>query len=245
MTTGLSGMLEALTGSAVALIVVLGVGVPFIYIHVIEGSAPPPLALSSQPAGAASSSGTSSSTASEQPAKPASLTGSYEVASGSQAGYRVKEVLAGQHATAVGRTGQVSGSMRISGDTVESAAFTVDMASVKSDRSERDNQFRGRIMDTSKYPTGSFKLTKPMTLVGAPQIGKVVTETAVGELTLHGTAKPVSLQLHAERTSSGVQVTGTTTITYGDYGIGNPSFGSFVSVGSSGSFEVLLNLAKT
>lgn len=79
--------------------------------------------------------------------------------SGSEAGYRVDEILFGQNATAVGRTSGVEGEMTISGTTVEAATVTVDMASVSSDESRRDNQFRGRIMAVGTYPTATFTLS--------------------------------------------------------------------------------------
>ena len=104
------------------------------------------------------------------------------------------------------------------------------MASVTSDRSQRDGQFQGRIMDVAEFPTGSFTLTKPISIGSIPPTGKVMTLAAIGNLTLHGTKRPITLSLQAERTSTGIQVSGTTTISYGDYGIANPSFGGFVSV---------------
>ena len=51
----------------------------------------------------------------------------WSIAPGSQAGYRVGEVLAGQDSTAVGRTNVVTGSMNIKGTSVESGSFTADM----------------------------------------------------------------------------------------------------------------------
>jgi polyisoprenoid-binding protein YceI len=216
---------------AIALLAVLLVGVPYFYIHVIEGPAPAPLALSTASPAATTEAGP--------------IAGSYRVGSGSIAGYRVDEVLAGQHTTAVGRTTEVTGSMTIAGDRVTTASFVVQMGSVTSDRSQRDGQFQGRIMDVAQFPTGSFTLTKPIAIGSVPQAGKVISVSAAGNLTLHGTTRPITLSLHAERTSTGIQVSGTTTIAYGSYGIDNPSFGGFVSVGNSGAFEVLLNLVRT
>jgi polyisoprenoid-binding protein YceI len=224
------------TASAVIVIAALVVGVPYVYIHAIEGSSPAPLAL---PVAAA----TTSSSGTAAPAT-SSVAGSYTVGSGSKAGYRVHEVLAGQSTTAVGRTSKVTGKMVISGHTITTASFTVDMASVTSDRSQRDGQFRGRIMDTAKYPTGTFVLTKPIALASVPPAGKVVSVPATGRLTLHGTTRQVTLTLKAERVGAAVEVTADAPIRYGDYGIDNPSFGGFVSVGNSGDLEVLLDLVK-
>jgi polyisoprenoid-binding protein YceI len=238
-TSGARRHWKGLLLTVVLLLLLLGVGLPFAYIHFIEGNAPPPLALPT------SSPQSTATPALGGPASGGSLAGSYHVAAGSQAGYRVKETLAGQHATAVGRTSRVSGSMTIVGHRVVAASFMVDMASVTSDRSERDDQFHGRIMDVAQFPTGSFTLTQPIVISPVPPLGSVVTEPATGNLTLHGTTRPVRLTLRAERTTSGIEVTGTTTISYGEFGISNPSFGGFVSVGDSGAFEVLLDLAKS
>jgi polyisoprenoid-binding protein YceI len=232
----------AVLGGA-GLLVALVVGGPYVYIHAFEGSQPAPLALSDVPMSTApasdhSSSGTPSS-------RPGSLDGVWRVTEGSQAGYRVNETLAGQSTTAVGRTSAVTGSITISAKAVTAASFTVQMASVTSDRDQRDQQFSGRIMDTAQYPTGTFVLTMPIVLGKAPKIGKVITVQATGTLTLHGTTRPVTFSVSAKRTNDQIAATGEIPITYGDYNIDNPSFGGFVSVGSSGTVEFLLVLTKS
>lgn len=219
----------ALAGAVVTLAVLL-VGVPYVYIHVIEGTPPKALSLGEVPSPAAGTAPTGS----------ARVAGTWVVGAGSTAGYRVHETLAGQSTTAVGRTSAVTGSLTITGTAVTAASFTVQMAKVTSDRSERDGQFAGRIMDTAKYPTGTFVLTRPIDLHSIPAIGRTISATATGRLTLHGTTRIVSFPLQARRTETQIAVTGDIAIAYGDYGIDNPSFGGFVSVGSGGSIEFLL-----
>ncbi len=85
---------------AVSLLVVVGVGGPFVYIHFINGPAPAPLAL---PSPKATTTKTSSS----------AIDGTWSVGKGSIVGYRVEEVLVGQNTTAVGRTSEVTGSIAI------------------------------------------------------------------------------------------------------------------------------------
>lgn len=227
--------------AAVVVIVALTVGVPYLYIHAIEGKPPATLSLKDVPS-STSSRGTSS--ASTDTPTTGSLDGTWTVTSGSQAGYRVNETLAGQSTTAVGRTSAVTGSLTISGTSVTSASFTVQMASVTSDRSQRDQQFSGRIMDTAQYPTGTFVLTKPIALGTVPAVGKTVTVTATGKLTLHGTTRQVTFSMSAKRTATEIAVTGDIPISYGDFNIDNPSFGGFVSVGNSGTVEFLIVAAK-
>ena len=173
----------------------------------------------------------------------ASLDGTWKVASGSTAGYRVKETLFGQSATAVGRTTAVTGEFTLAGTTVPTASFSVDLTQVSSDRSQRDGQFQGRIMDTAQFPTATFELTNPIDLGSVPANGVEITPKATGKLTLHGTTKTVTVDLTAKRTGNNIQVLGSIPITFADYGIDNPSGGP-ASVGDNGTLEFLLVLAK-
>jgi polyisoprenoid-binding protein YceI len=212
----------------VALLVV--VGGPFVYFHFIEDKAPPRLSIS---------------TATVPPtvagAQRAPLAGTWKIGRGSIVRYRVKETLFGQSATAVGSTNTVTGSMTITGTQLTKAAFTVDMTTVKSDRSQRDGQFQGRIMDTSQFPTGTFTLTSPVALAPVPKDNVEADYTAKGKLTLHGTTNDVTLTLQTRRVGNVIQVVGNTPIRFADYDIGNPSGGP-ASVGSAGTLEFQLQL---
>jgi polyisoprenoid-binding protein YceI len=225
-----------LAGAAVA-VVVLVVGGVFVYIHFISGPAPAPLSLKSAISPAA--------TESPGAAAPAgTLAGSWRVTSGSVVGYRVNEVLAGQNNVAVGRTGDLSGSMTVKGTTVTAASFTVQMATIKSDESQRDAQFNGRIMQTATYPTGTLKLTAIISLAPVPADGVIRTYRASADLTLHGQTRPVTFPLQAERTSAGVEVSGSIPITFANWGISNPSFAGFVTTRNHGELEFLIKFSK-
>lgn len=232
----------------IAVLVVLGVGGPFIYFHFIEGKAPAPLTLSSSTPTTVGASSTSVSTAStatgSSSASSSSANGVWKVVAGSTAGYRVKETLLGQSHTAVGRTTALTGSVTISGVDVTAASFSVDLTQVKSDSSERDSQFQGRIMDTSEYPTATFTLTKPIALGTVPADGTTITATATGNLTMRGTTRSVTLQVEARKAGTTIQVSGSTPITFSDYNIDNPSGGP-ASVGNTGTLEFLLDLSHT
>jgi polyisoprenoid-binding protein YceI len=230
-------------------VVVLAVGVPFAYIHFIEGPAPAPLHLGSQPGGTTSppaapsvTPSTSASGGGSGPAVP--VAGTWQAGSGSVVGYRVKEVLLGQDNIAVGRTNSVTGQLTIKGTTVTAATFTVKMATIHSDQSQRDAQFDGRIMDVATYPTGTFALTKPISIAPLPASGAVRTYHATGTLTLHGHTRPVSFPLSAERSPAGIKVSGSIPVTFADWSIPNPSFGSFVTTQNHGVLEFLLVLSK-
>ncbi len=118
------------------------------------------------------------------------------------------------------------------------------MTTVKSDQSQRDGQFQGRIMDTSTYPTATFILTQPIQLGSLPADGVTVTARR------HGQADPARHDQdgHLSRSRpAGPEApspsSGTIPITFADYGIDNPSGGP-ATTASSGSLEFLLNFSK-
>ena len=214
-------------------VVVLVVGGTFVYIHFISPDAPAPLTFSS------------AATGSDAPSPLVGGTdGTWKATDASVVGYRVKEVLFGQDNEAAGRTNAVTGQLTIAGTTVNTASFTVDMTKVSSDSGQRDGQFRGRIMDTSEFPTATFELTQPIQLQSIPANLQQITVKATGKLTLHGVTKDVTTDLTARLNGSNLEVNGTIPITFSDYGIDNPSGGP-ASVGDNGQIELLLVFQKT
>lgn len=226
---------------AVVVALVLFVGGPFLYINVIKEDAPPPLALPSPTTTAGGGTGATTSGGSAG-GSGSGLAASYAVADGSQVGYRVEEVLFGQSTEGVGRTSDVTGTLAVDGTTITAAELTVDMTTVASDSTQRDGQFRGRIMDTDAFPTATFRLTEPVELATVPADGETVTATATGDLTLKGETRSVTVDLQVQRSGDAFTVQGSIPITFADYGIANPSGGP-AQVGDTGTLEMLVVFA--
>jgi polyisoprenoid-binding protein YceI len=214
---------------AAAVLVVAGT---FVYIQFIRDDPPPKLTLEAD-------------TSATVPSGDGTIDGTWSAASeGTQVGYRVNEVLFGQKAEAVGRTSDVTGSLTIEGTTVTTAEVEADMTTVESDENRRDNQFQGRIMETSRFPTATFTLNDPIELESEPAAGQVVTKTATGKLTLHGTTKEITVELSAQWDGGDtIKVQGEIPITFDDYGIPNPSFGG-ITTEDHGSLELLVVFTK-
>ena len=127
--------------------VVLGIGAGFA-VFVLRGSdAPPPPSLSEA--------ATATPGAAAAPAGRAT----WEVVPGDPTfvGYRVREEFASFGVRdAVGRTGDVTGTARVNGDTIEGAQLETDMTTLRSDESRRDNALRGRAIETARFPTATF-----------------------------------------------------------------------------------------
>jgi polyisoprenoid-binding protein YceI len=220
------------------LAVLAGVLGPYVYIHFIEGPAPAKLELPT------SSQSTTSNSSQEPATTSSSLEGTWNVASGSTAGYRVQEVLLGQTATAVGRTDKIWGSLTIAGATVTKGTFTVNMASVVSDQSQRNARFAGPIMDVSRYPTATLTIASPISLGTIPVTGTVTKLNAVGDLDMHGVTKSVSFPVSAERVGNEIDALADISIPFSEWNIGNPSIGGFVTTANTGTLEVLLHLTQ-
>lgn len=230
------------TKTLIALVVsvlVLVVGGPWVYINLIKDDAPDELSLQSttDTSGAVAPTSTSGSTTTNE------VSGAWTIAQDSVVGYRVKEVLFGQDTEGVGRTSQVTGSLTIADSAVTEAEFTVDMASIESDSDKRDSQFRGRIMDTTTYPTATFTLTTPITLPESAVSGAPLTVDATGDLSLRGTSKSVTFPLEAEFTDGAIRVAGRINIVFADWSIPNPGFGG-ITTEDNGDLEVLLTFSR-
>lgn len=167
------------------------------------------------------------------------IDGTWQIAAGSQAGYRVKETLFGQSSEAAGRTDDVTGQFLIAGTEVTSGSFAVDMTTVASDQSRRDGQFRGRIMNVSQFPTSTFTLARAVNFGSVPDDGATVSADATGNLMLRGTTKNVTIPLTAKRSGERIEVAGNIEIVFADWGIPNPSGGP-AQTADEGELEFLL-----
>ncbi|MFC8599844.1 YceI family protein [Isoptericola sp. NPDC057191] len=169
---------------------------------------------------------------------PAALGGTWDVAAGSTAGYRVHEVLRGADATVTGRTDQVTGQVTVEGGTLTAGEVHVDVASIATDEPPRDAYFRGSVMDVGTFPTASFTLTEPVRLTaGATDVD------LTGELTVHGVTRDVVVPAQVAGDDGGVQVVGSAPVTFADHGVTPPALG-FVRVDDHGSVEFSLHLER-
>jgi polyisoprenoid-binding protein YceI len=161
------------------------------------------------------------------------------ISDASELGYRVKEILFGVDTEGVGRTNQITGSLAIDGTQVTDAEFVVDVATIESDDSRRDNQFRGRIMSTDEFPEAVFTLTAPIQLGTEATEGATVETTATGDLTLRGVTNPVTFDVSARLENGKIGVLGDIPVVFNDYGISNPSTGG-ITTEDNGLLEFVL-----
>lgn len=236
-------------GAVLVLLVVVG---PFVYINAIRDDPPRKLSLGDTTSTTANGSRSSDEKTTSTTATggdsvavlPGSLDGTWEVAQGSQVGYRAKEVLFGQDAEAVGRTSDVTGTFTFTSTTLQAAEFTVDMTTVRSDESRRDGQFQGRIMDTKTYPTAGFRLTAPTTVEALPAKGVTIDLSVSGTFTIRGVTRNVNVPLKVRNNGGTIEINGLFPVIFSDYGIPDPSYGP-ATVQDRGEIEFLLTFERT
>jgi polyisoprenoid-binding protein YceI len=187
------------------------------------------------------------------PTPPAVPTGTWTVATGSLAGYRVKELFAGQSSKheAVARTSTVSGSLTVSGDSagykVSDVSITVGLADLQSkdqvagrDVSQRDGVV-SRQLDVQQFPTATFTVVSasvPAAVTTVP-----VDVTAAGRLTIHGVTKDVTVNAKAQVAGDKVEIAGSIAINMTDYGVSPPQ-APFVTVDTALTIEFDVFMTK-
>lgn len=87
-----------------ALVLLIAVGGPWVYINLIKEDAPPPLSFDDIGAPSTTRSDTTATPTSTGDGPLGPIEGDWTVQAGSQAGYRVHEVIAGQDTDTAGRT---------------------------------------------------------------------------------------------------------------------------------------------
>ncbi len=236
------GRLLVAGAGTLAVIALIGGGT---YVYFFSGlrSSPAQLELSATPTATASTSTSASD-----------LAGSWTVTSGSVAGYRVKELFAGETAKheAVARTSTMSGGLTVSGDAtsgyqISAITFTAvltDLHSVDSvvGRNVTQRDFTvSRQMDLGQFPNATF--TASSVSVPGPVAGQQVDVSVNGKLTIHGVSKDVTVKGKAQTTGSKLEIAGSLAMDMTEFGVSPPSV-PFVTVDAQVTIEFDIFLVK-
>ena len=168
----------------------------------------------------------------------------FESATGTFAGFRVQEELAGiGAATAVGRTGDVSGSFVIEGTEVTEAEFEVDLTTITTNESRRDDRVQ-EALQTDRFPTATFTLTEPVDLGEEADQGDPIDVVAAGDLTIHGVTQAVDFPIQAQLVDDTVVLVGSLDLAFADYGVEPPTSPIVLGVEDNGVLELQFLLTR-
>ncbi|MAG36065.1 MAG: hypothetical protein CL878_07465 [Dehalococcoidia bacterium] len=165
--------------------------------------------------------------ATEAPAEASGVAHFQVVGESSQASYTTREKFFRLPAPnfATGVTSAITGDIYLDRTTWQLAAdppsvITVDISTLQSDQSRRDNFIRRRFLESNQFPTATFVLKQ---VAGVPQPyseGTEVTVVLEGELTVREINRPVSWQgtVNVQGNTLTGKV-GTSELLYADFGI--------------------------
>jgi polyisoprenoid-binding protein YceI len=163
----------------------------------------------------------------------------------SQAAYFVNEELAtvGIPSTAKGTTNQVSGTLHLTADGSlardASSAFTVDLRSLTSDESKRDERVQ-EALETSLYPAATFTATSVNGYDLSIPEGEEQVLKLTGILDLHGVQKEVIWEVKAYRQGDVISALATVTVAFADFNMTAPTFAQIVSIDDKATLQVQL-----
>jgi polyisoprenoid-binding protein YceI len=134
----------------------------------------------------------------------------------------------------------VSGSLTIDGTTITAMQVSVDMTTLQSDDSRRDERLRADGLQTDQFPTATFTLTKPIEVGSVPKDGHTIQAAAVGDLTLHGVTRSVEVSIQAQRSGDEIEAIGSVDVVLTDHGIEAPTGFLVLSIANTGTIELHL-----
>jgi polyisoprenoid-binding protein YceI len=150
----------------------------------------------------------------------------FVVASGeSSAKYVVEETLRGLPATAVGTTTDVTGEIYLSKDGLYKdlpSKFKVDLRTLKTDESQRDNYIRQNVLRTGQFPFAEFVVESVSGFPAGYAEGTEISLTLNGTMTVKGQAKPVTFTVKARQAGNTLTATADTQFNMTDFGIEPP-----------------------
>lgn len=167
----------------------------------------------------------------------------------SEARYRVREQLAGVSlpTDAVGATKSFTGTIvgKTDGTILsDQSKFQVDLRTLKSDQSMRDNFLTRNTLETDRYPYAIFVPTSapglPLTL---PQSGEIAFQL-IGNLTIRDVTKPVTWDVKGKVAGNTATGTGTTTFTFEYFNLTQPHVGRVLSIVDNITLELDLTLQR-
>lgn len=134
---------------------------------------------------------------------------------------------------AIGKTSAIQGSVVINTTGAPTASIpklTVDLSTLTSDESRRDNMIRRNWLNSSHYPTATFVSTGIQSAPASYTDGQEVSFKLTGNLTIHDTTKPVTFDVKAKLSGSTLTGTATTQLFMKDFGFDAPSIAGMLTV---------------
>ena len=167
-----------------------------------------------------------------------------------RANYRVTEQLArlSYPIDAVGYTQEISGSIFIDekGKPTSDSKIHIDLSSLKSDESRRDDYLSGNSLETNKFPDAYFlvKDLKNLDLTDLTSLAQSeIKFQMVGDLTIHGVTKSKIWDVVAQTELGSIKGNASMSFPFSDFGMKVPSLFFIISVEDNIQLELDFNIS--
>ena len=172
------------------------------------------------------------------------------VSSGTSADYRAREQLTffSFPTDAVGATTAVKGSIVLDahGRIVPSkSTFVIDLRTLTSDRSQRDQFIQSNTLQTSQYPEAVFRVARAVGLPSALPTSGTIHFSLVGNLTVHGVTRSTTWTVTATLGRQTVTGVATTHVKLTSFNMSPPQVGPVLSVNDTITLEINARMART
>jgi polyisoprenoid-binding protein YceI len=147
--------------------------------------------------------------------------GTWSVAPGSLAGFRVRESALGVGNDVVGRTSAVTGTIVIAGDRVTSAQLRVGLTGITVGGKKQPQLAKS--LGIRQHPTALVTLTKRAALNPAINSGAVITARVTGTLAMNGIVRPIAFTISGRRDGPALQIAGSIPVAFSGWDIRGPS----------------------
>ena len=167
-----------------------------------------------------------------------------EIGDGSTARYIVREQLASltMPNDAIGKTDNVTGSLTFdsSGKIIEGAEIKVDLRSLVSDKTRRDNYIKNKTLQTDTFPYATFKPKETKDIPWPIPSQGEASFTIIGDLTIKGVTKKVTWTASSIFSPQELQTDAKLIINFDDFGIVKPRLAFIVSVEDEIAIELYI-----
>jgi len=143
----------------------------------------------------------------------------------SSAKYVVEETLSGLPSTAVGTTTDVTGEIYLTSDGLYDgieSKFMVDLSTLKTDESRRDNFVRSNVLQTNQFQFAEFVIESLDGFPAGYVEGEEASLTLSGTMTIKGVSKPVTFSVLGRQAGDTLTATADTQFNMSDFGIDPP-----------------------
>jgi polyisoprenoid-binding protein YceI len=152
-----------------------------------------------------------------------------------EASYSVQEQFLNRDlpSQAIGKTNAVTGAFQFTTDgtpTGQVTNITVDLRTLTSDESRRDQRIRSQWLESDTYPFATFISTGVTGVPDSYTEGQKISFKLTGNMTIHAVTKPVTFDVTGTLAGDTVTGTATTQILMKDFGFDPPSVAGILTV---------------